>query len=101
MVRFQVGGVLVETLVRTEEDVVRFPNRLPTASGMGSFKRNDTVSKQSDSHKADFLSLEGTTTFKISSVIDPDSWNLVSFIHSFKDKQYFLLIKVVFIFLLS
>ena len=31
----QVGGVLVETLVRTEEDVVRFPKRLPTASGMG------------------------------------------------------------------
>ena len=79
----------METLVRTEEDVVRFPNRLPTASGMESFKRNYTSSKQKASHKADFLSLEGTTTFKISSVIHPDSWNLVSFTHqSFKDNQY-------------
>ena len=91
----------METLVRTEEDRVRFPNRLPTASGMGSLRREEIASKQSDSHKADFLSLEGTTTFKISSVIDPDSWNMVSFIESFKDNQYFLLIKVVFIFLLS
>ena len=89
------------TLVGTEEDVVRFPNRLPTTSRMGSLTRNDTASKQSDSYRAEFLSLEGTTTFKISSVIDPDSWNLVSFIESFKDNQYFLFIKVGFIFLLS